>query len=160
MEPQAIIMCGISGSGKTYYARKFEKSGYIRLSTDALIWDKTGSDLNSLAKEEQRKLFAQCNQEVRKRLVDLLKSGKKVVVDATHCKRSVRDEIRKLCKEEGVNPLFLYCNADKNELWRRLSRRKGTGPDDLIVTQEDFFKYWQGFEHPQEDESDVEFFTD
>ena len=148
-------MCGISGSGKTFYAQKLEENeGYIRLSTDKLIWDKVGERLYDLPDEEKHRLFALCRQEILDQLEALLKSGRKVVVDATHCKRKARDEMRDLCARAGVKPVFAYCDASREELWQRLSQRKGTGADDLIVTQKEFSQYWQGFERPQSDESD------
>lgn len=160
IKSQAIVMCGISGSGKTYLARQFEDEGYVRLSTDNLIWEKISSESCILSKEEQKKLFSQCNEEVRNKLREHLKSGKKVVVDATHCKRSVRDEIRSICKDEGIRPLFIYCLSNKEELWNRLSKRRGEGPDDLIVTYEELTSYWNSFEQPQEDESDFLVYKD
>lgn len=153
----AIIMCGISGSGKTHYAVKLEKEGFFRLSTDALIWDKVGNRLFNLSIEEQKSLFKECRKEIRAHLKDLLQSGEKVVVDATHCKRSDRDEIRNLCLKLEIKPVFVYCYADKDELLLRLSLRKGSGPDDLIVTEEELNNYWVGFERPQSDESDFIF---
>lgn len=151
---QAVIMCGISGSGKTHYARQLEKEGYIILSTDKLIWEKVGSRLYKLSNEERKNLFKQCNQEVRKKLVNFLQSGQKVVLDATHCKRVLRDEVRQICKKINVSPIFIYCSAEKEELWHRLSLRKGDSADDLLVTEEQFSEYWNGFERPQEDETD------
>ena len=147
-------MCGISGSGKTFYAREFEQEGYIRLSTDNLIWEKVGAELYGLSKEKQKELFTLCNQEIRSNLRRLLKSGHKVVLDATNCKRSVRNEIRNLCAEVNVNPIFVYCFADKEILWKRLLLRKGDSPDDLIVSKDQFSEYWQGFERPEDDETD------
>lgn len=154
---QAIIMCGISGSGKTHFARQLEKEGFIRLSTDNLIWEKVGNRLYELSQEEQKELFKQCNQEVRNRLESLLKSGHKVVMDATNCKRAVRDELRNRCIKAHVKPVFIYCSAEKDELWRRLSLRKGNSAEDLLVTKEQFFEYWNGFERPQADETDFIF---
>lgn len=154
IQSQVVVMCGISGSGKTHFARQLEKEGYIRLSLDAIIWKKIGSELFSLSKEEQRKIFAECKLQLREQLSDLLESGKKIVVDATHCSRSARDELRKLCEMRNLKTSFVYCYADKEELWNRLSRRKGDGPDDLIVTQDELNDYWNGFELPQEDETD------
>lgn len=151
---QAVIMCGISGSGKTQFARKLEEYGYIRLSVDALIWNNVGDKLSDLSSEDRRRLFIESNKKVQEQLVELLNSGINVVVDATHCRRSKRDDIRKICTKAGVKPVFVYCFAEKNELWRRLSQRKGLGPDDLIVSQEDLIEYWNGFERPQEDETD------
>ena len=157
IQSQAVIMCGISGSGKTQFARRLEEEGFSRLSTDALIWEKVGTELFKLSKEDRHRLFEECKVEVIRQLSNLLKSGRKAVVDATHCRRSVRDEIRNICAARGVKPVFVYCYADKEELLRRLSQRKGTGPDDLIVTPEEFSDYWLGFERPQEDESDFIF---
>ena len=154
VQSQAIIMCGISGSGKTHYAHQLEEEGYTRLSLDALIWEKAGAELFCMPKEDQKRLFAECRLEFRSQFIELLESDKKIVVDATHCKRSVRDEIRKICKERNIRPLFIYCYADKEELWNRLSKRKGTGPNDLIVTREELSEYWKGFERPQVDETD------
>ena len=154
VQSQAVIMCGISGSGKTRYARCLEGQGYVRLSTDALIWEKAGPELQNLSKQALGALFKECGQEVRSQLAKLLKSGKKVVVDATNCRRSVRDEIRHLCAGAEVKPIFIYCTAEKDELLRRLSLRKGEGPDDLIVSREDLYGYWDGFERPQDDEED------
>ena len=151
---RAVIMCGISGSGKTFNALRLLSEGYVRLSADALVWQRAGSSLFSLPKEDQQRLFEESREEVKRQLVELLRSGRKVVVDATHCRRSVRDDIRKVCAEAGVKPLFAFCSADKEELWRRLSQREGKGPDDLIVTREALEKYWQGFERPLPDETD------
>ena len=150
-------MCGISGSGKTHYARQLEKEGFIRLSTDNLIWERVGTKLYELTQEEQKELFKQCNQEIRNRLLTLLKSGHNVVMDSTNCKRVVRDEVRNICKTVNVKPVFIYCSAGKEELWRRLSLRKGNSAEDLLVTEEQFSEYWNGFERPQADETDFIF---
>ena len=150
-------MCGISGAGKTKFALGLVEEGYIRLSTDVLIWEKAGDKLSSLSKEELKRLFAECREDVFTRLDNLIASGSKVVIDATNCKRKVRDKIREMCAEKEVCPAFVYCYAHKEKLMHRLSQRKGTGPDDLIVTEEEFQNYWLGFEVPQEDESDIIF---
>ena len=89
--------------------------------------------------------------------MDLLKSGHKVVMDATNCKRAVRDEVRVICKKLNITPVFIYCSAEKEELWNRLSLRKGNSADDLLVTKKQFSDYWNGFERPQADETDFIF---
>ena len=38
IQNQVVIMCGISGAGKTQFALGLVEEGYIRLSTDVLIW--------------------------------------------------------------------------------------------------------------------------
>lgn len=152
---QAVLMCGISGSGKTHFAILLEKLGFIRLSVDKIIWKKVGLQLFSLQKEEKAKLFAESRDELFRRIVELLKSGKRIVVDSTCCKRKTRNEMRDICAEIGVDPVFLYCQANKEVLKERLSRRRGLGPDDLLVSTEELSEYWEGFEPPQPDESDI-----
>ena len=147
-------MCGISGSGKTFHALRLTHEGYVRLSVDNLVWQKVGKNLFKLSQKEQKFLFDECKEEVRRQLKTLLQSGINVVVDATHCRRAARDEVRCICQKAGVKPVFAYCEAEEEELWNRLSQRGGTGPDDLIVTREELSRYWQGFERPQPDETD------
>ena len=152
---RVVIMCGISGSGKTQFALRLVEEDYVRLSTDVLIWEKAGDRLSSLSKEEQKRLCAECREEIFTQLDLLVKTGSKIVIEATNCKRKDRDKIREICVKMGVNPVFVYCFADKEKLKQRLSQRKGSGPDDLIVTEEEFQNYWLGFERPMEDESDI-----
>lgn len=152
---QVVIMCGVSGAGKTQFALGLVGKGYFRLSTDVLVWEKADNKLSSLSKEELKRLFDECREDVFSQLNFLIKTGLKVVIDATNCKRIVRDRIREICMKMGVNPVFIYCYADKDELKQRLSQRKGSGPDDLIVTEEEFQNYWLGFERPQKDETDI-----
>lgn len=33
-----VMMCGVAGSGKTTFAKKLEKEGFVRLSIDEDIW--------------------------------------------------------------------------------------------------------------------------
>ena len=39
---KVIMMCGVCGAGKTTYAKKKEKEGYIRLSIDEEMWKLRG----------------------------------------------------------------------------------------------------------------------
>ena len=39
---KVILMCGVSGAGKTTFSKEKEKDGYIRLSIDELIWEDYG----------------------------------------------------------------------------------------------------------------------
>lgn len=152
---QAVIMCGVSGSGKTHRARILEQKGFIRVSADSILWEKVGDNLYSLPKKEQKELFKDCRLRILKQFTELLNSGYKTVLDATNCKRSVRDEIRRICHKAGASHVFLYCEADEEKLWNRLKLRKGEGPDDLLVSREELSEYIKGFEYPQDDETDV-----
>ncbi|EIV96619.1 AAA family ATPase [Frankia sp. QA3] len=43
-----VMMCGLSGSGKSTYARALERRGYTRLSIDELVWEWIGHDAADL----------------------------------------------------------------------------------------------------------------
>lgn len=148
-------MCGISGSGKTFHALRLEAEGYIRVSVDKIIWQRYGNKLADLADDQKKKAFMEANQQAQCEAEALIAEGKKVVVDATHCKRSARDQMRKICERYNVSPLFLYLNAPKEVLASRLAERKGIGPDDLPVSPQQLEGYCKGFEVPTLDETDV-----
>jgi predicted kinase len=39
---RVVLMCGIAGSGKTTYAQRLERDGYVRLSIDEEVWRRFG----------------------------------------------------------------------------------------------------------------------
>lgn len=55
---RVVLMCGVSGSGKTFFSRKLEKNGYVRLSVDELLWELYGPMSHSVPLEEQRVMIA------------------------------------------------------------------------------------------------------
>uniref|UniRef100_UPI001CD78977 AAA family ATPase n=1 Tax=Enterococcus casseliflavus TaxID=37734 RepID=UPI001CD78977 len=39
---EVLLMCGVSGAGKTTYSKQKEQEGYVRLAIDELIWEDYG----------------------------------------------------------------------------------------------------------------------
>ena len=54
---RVVLLCGISGSGKTHYARTLEAQGYRRLSLDRLVWDRYGPLPDGLPLSGRREIF-------------------------------------------------------------------------------------------------------
>lgn len=134
---KVILTRGISGSGKTSYARSLERRGYVRLSVDELVWSKYGPDFSGLTLPEQQKAFVEASEEILSALLRHIEAGDSVVVDSTMCKRMKRDRYRDSCIHAyGVNPLIVYFDAPLDLLRQRLSTRKGSGPNDQIVPLE------------------------
>lgn len=152
-DSKVVLMCGVSGSGKTYYSYKLEEKGYERLSPDELLWNRYGAGFTSLPFDQQKKLFIDASHEILDMTVRLVRAGKKVVVDSTMCKRFKRDEMREACLPLGVNPLIVYLEAPYPLLEQRLAFRKGSGPNDLIVSKEQLKTFYSNFEIPREDEN-------
>lgn len=147
------MTCGVSGSGKTTLARRLEQRGFTRLSADALIWQRYGDAFPALPAEERARTFQAVAAELPARLAELLdKEGRRVVVDATLCRRAKRDELRRACRSRGVEPRLAFLSAPREELLRRLALRAGAGPDDQRVAPALLDAYLAGFEPPAPDE--------
>lgn len=132
-----LFMCGISGSGKTRYALGLEAQGYRRLSLDAHNTAGLGT------------------AELDRDLEELIRRGVPVVVDSTMCKRVRRDAVRELCRRCDARAEFVYLHAPLEVLKERLSHRRNSGPDDLIVSEAEVEFYYAHFEVPAADETDV-----
>lgn len=152
-DSRVVLMCGISGSGKTVFARALQELGFTRLSADGLIWEKYGDGFVSLPFSERRLIFQKLDDMLADELCHLLDSGNRVVVDSTMCKRSKRDNMRRTCARYGLEPQIVYLNAPLEVLHRRLSKRTGNGPDDQIVSIEQLQGFYANFEPPQPDET-------
>ena len=151
-DSRAIIMCGISGSGKTRYSRILESQGYVRISADELIWEEYGEDFTSLAPEQRKAAFMAANTKIMSLARNLLMQGKSIVVDATMCKRVNRDAISAVCRQAGSDAHFVYLQVPFDILAKRLSERIGSGPNDQIVPVEQLKQFYANFERPQDDE--------
>ncbi len=150
---RVVLMCGVSGSGKTFYARKLETEGYVRLSPDELVWRRYGREVSEMPPDRQRSLFADAQEEVAQKLLEHISLGHKVVVDSTLCRRAKRDHLRAICRERGVEPSLVYMKASLPVLRGRLSLRRGTGADDQIVADDLLMTYFSNFQTPGPDES-------
>lgn len=151
--PRAVIMCGVSGSGKTFRARQLEERGYRRLSADVTVWNEYGADIALLPAEHQREIFSEALERMAGETRRLLDAGERVVVDSTMCRRAKRDMMRRVCAEAGVTPLFICLDTDPETLRTRLASRRGLGPDDQRVSPEMLDRFLAGFEPPAPDEN-------
>ena len=150
---QVVMMCGVSGSGKTQLALRLAAQGYTLLSADRLAWDIYGAELKKMSHDEVRKAYSHVNQRIDSLLREALERGEKVVIDSTLCKRSRRDELTQICRIAGVTPILIYLSATPQMLAERLNGRSGSGPDDQIVTPAQLNHFCQHFEAPDPDEN-------
>lgn len=150
---RVLLMCGVSGSGKTLLSRKFEEMGFHRVSVDDIAWSAYGPELNDMPFDAKKNVFIQAAAEAERQIETLLAKGERIVVDSTMCKRAKRDHMHEICSRHGVTPLVIYLNPPAGLLSQRLENRKGTGPDDQIVTPEQLESFLANFEKPDTDEN-------
>ncbi|MGW3045535.1 AAA family ATPase [Kitasatospora sp. NPDC001159] len=81
-----VLMCGLPGAGKTTYAKELERRGYVRLSIDEVVWQRIGQRDAGRVLEPAAfdRLKDQIRDEQRLELVELMTTGRDVVVDRAH----------------------------------------------------------------------------
>ena len=148
-QPKLYMICGISGSGKTFYAKKLERQGVVRLSIDEELWPDFFILDPLLCAEHKAMLKEQATARIKSRAANLAAEGRSVCIDMPFCKRSQREEFREYAKKIGAEPVLIYMKAELSVLKERLAARKGkNGPNALFVSEEELMRYWNGFERP------------
>ena len=79
-DARVVIMCGVSGSGKTFFSRRLEQLGFRRISSDGIVWDKYGSDFTHFPPSRQKEIFMSAQYDLAEQMVSLIDAGDKVVV--------------------------------------------------------------------------------
>lgn len=147
-----VMMCGVSGAGKTFIARKLEAEGYERLSPDRIVWNRYGHAYAELPPAERHEIYMAAIDSQIARLPELIASGRRVVIDCSMCKRRRRDAVASICATAGISSVIAYLTASREVLERRLSERGDTGPDDQTVSPADLNRFLAGFEAPMSGE--------
>lgn len=147
-----VMMCGVSGAGKTFVARRLEAQGFVRLSADADVWQAYGEGYARMSQAEQHVIYMRALGNIIGRVPELLRQGKRVVIDASMCKRARRDEVADMCRQAGANHMIAYLDSSRATLLERLKARNGTGPDDQFVSEEELDRFLAHFEVPEADE--------
>jgi hypothetical protein len=131
-----VILYGLSGSGKTTFARSLGGSlGAIRLRSDVERKRLHGlaAQARSGSKVGAGLYAAQATAATYQRLAELagalLPSGFPVIVDAAFLRRSYRDLFRKLARSAGARFVIAACEAPLAELRRRVRSSERTSRD-------------------------------
>ena len=147
-----VMMCGVSGSGKPFFAQELESRGFIRLSADVDVWNAYGSDYAQKTKAEQHIIYMGALAGAIGRVPELLQQRKRVVIDASMCKRARRDDVAQICSRAGVGHVIVYLDSPRTTLLERLKTRGGSGPDDQFVSEAELEVFLAHFEPPCSDE--------
>lgn len=140
-------MCGPAGSGKSVVARALEAEGMVRLSFDQEAWDR-GHRRMPLPDAVHRDL----EEHLRGRLVELVSSGRDVVLDFSFWSRRMREEWRGVLRPLGVTPETVYLATDRTAALARVQDRANRHGDDLQLEPGLAARYVDQFEPPTEAE--------
>lgn len=129
-----VIFFGPSGSGKSTIAKEFsdkyviirsdevrkkisgmpvERHTYVGFGEDIYNFDMTEKTYNQMVEI----------------MLENVRCGKKVILDATFLKKWQREIIVKACKDRGLNPFFIYFFAPEDLLFKRIRDRIKEGKD-------------------------------
>ncbi|MFC0643917.1 AAA family ATPase [Cellulomonas phragmiteti] len=146
-DDRVVLMCGPAGSGKSTYARRLEAEGYVRLSFDETAWQ-----LGHRSHPVPRDVADEVHDLLRRRVLDVLAAGGRVVVDTSFWSRESRERYRTFLAPHGVAPLVLYLDTPVATMLQRLESRNDGHGDDVRVPPETALAYIEGFEVPTPDE--------
>ena len=121
--PSLVILCGLPGTGKSYFARELaRRAPFVWLNSDRTR--KLLVDRPSYSRREHRRVFSAMHVLTR----GYLRDGYSVVFDATNLNENVRRPLYSSAQEVGVEPLIIRFTAPAELVRRRLTdRAEGVG---------------------------------
>ena len=147
---KVIMMCGVCGSGKTTYAKKKEKEGYIRLSIDEEMWKLHGKKGVDYPDNQYEELSEKVEATLRQKMLGLIKDGKDVILDFSFWNKENRDFYKKTIKDAGGKVELIYLKASKETLKRRLGQRNLSlhANSPFVITDEILEHHYNCFQEP------------
>jgi predicted kinase len=152
MPPVVYLLCGLTGSGKTTYARRLEAGGAVRLSVDEEVYARHGRYGVDYSMDQYFDRERPVAEELRRRLVELVESGRDVVLDYGLWRRSDRDAYKRLVEAHGGRWRLLYFKVDREVLSQRLAERnRRDDANALAVTPSALADFIARFDEPREE---------
>lgn len=148
--PIVVMMCGVAGSGKTTFAQKLEKEGFVRLSIDEDIWATYGRFGVDYPEENYGSYLIESELKLRKELVKLIQAKQHVVVDFSFWQRQRRNDYKQLIEEHGGDWELIFLKVGPDELRQRLLIRSERFDANAAfpITEDILTRFLNGFEIP------------
>ncbi|WP_284298792.1 AAA family ATPase [Homoserinibacter gongjuensis] len=148
--PRVVMMCGPGGAGKTTYAKRLERDGWMRLSFEMEFWDR------GITTMPCAEVVAEVAADLKARLLRHVAAGNDVVLDFGFWFRRQRDEFRTLLAPHGIVPETVYIATSLETILSRVGNRHGRGADDWPLSEQTATEYFERFEPPTPEEGPLE----
>jgi len=124
MKPILLILVGVSGSGKTFYAKQLleQDKNFIRLSRDDLKITLTGNLKDFYFRKDSKVLENYITNTIEQSIFKLLKEGFNIVLDNTHLKRRYIKRLVNLYKDYA-DVQFKYFDCELEVIKKRVLER-------------------------------------
>ncbi|MFN8395239.1 MAG: AAA family ATPase [Bacteroidia bacterium] len=127
-QPLAILVSGLPGSGKTYFAKRLAPAlGACYFSTDVMRKTKTPDRTYSYAER------ASVYQELLDRVDKTLHAAQTVVMDATFYKKELRDAFEQAAVRAMAKVVWIEVVADEEVVKERLSHPREDSEADYAI---------------------------
>lgn len=148
--PLIIMMCGVAGSGKTTFAQRLEKEGFVRLSIDEEIWKVNGRYGIDYPVEKYGDYQIEAERRLRNQLICLIQDKRKVVIDFSFWQKAKRDGYKQLIEEAGGEWKLIYLKVSPEIIRKRLDVRSKRFDANAAfpITEDTLTSYLNGFEVP------------
>jgi predicted kinase len=154
--PLVYLLAGLTGSGKTTLAKAMEAAGVVRLCVDEEVFARHGRHGIDYPEHEYPDHERPVVEQVRRRLVELVRAGHSVVLDYGLWRRSEREDYKRLVERAGGRWLLLYLPVDRAELLRRLTERnRRDDANALTVTASTLDEFIARFEPPSDEGEEI-----
>jgi predicted kinase len=138
-----VIVCGLSGSGKSTVARQLHRrTGFAHFNSDVIRKKLAGIPVTSRerARDNAGLYSAEHSARTYEHMLALaaaeLKAGHGAIVDATFLHRGNRDAARAVATAVDAGIIFVECACNSEEAIRRLRARAAEGRDPSDADEE------------------------
>ncbi len=123
-----IIVFGLPGSGKSYFAMKLAKKLQARYVNSDVIRNELFA-VKEYSQEEKMKVYNEMIREMKK----AIQQNANIILDATFYKKSIRNKFSEAVKEFGQSIIFIEVWAGQKIIIERLSRKRQYSDADYSV---------------------------
>ncbi|MGC5343937.1 ATP-binding protein [Streptomyces sp. AM 4-1-1] len=156
MPPLAVLLAGLTGSGKTTLAQALVVRGFTRLSVDEEVHRLHGRYGVDYPEDTYFARERPALATIRGQFTAELRVGHDVVLDHGLWQRADREAWKAAARNAGGLPVLVYLPADRQGLLRRLTERNlRADANALAVTPEALDDFFARFEPPSADENPV-----